>query len=281
VRLLGPIVGAAGSRAAHVIAEIPRGVTPEIEVRRERRPAKPTSRPGRSGWTGTRVNVDPGKRTGGCVYRFTATSLDPRRTYRYRIVDRSTGEPLAGLDGRFRSPGTGAGPTRVVLVSCNKERAFTDGDIKQNVWRDLTDRIDADPTVRLVIHCGDQVYCDPVWEQASTEYYQHLEPLERERWLRRSTGVWRRRAREIYRATWSQLGRLGARVAYGDEGDNRYRILNGRPFFGRISGPINRRGYAVVTIDRNRPPTSRVSVRFRVERELGGVLEDTAPIVLG
>ncbi|MBI2839436.1 MAG: alkaline phosphatase family protein [Acidobacteria bacterium] len=64
---------------------------------------------------------------------------------------------------RLRLPPTDR-PPRVALVSCNGAFNYAPEDPRRNaLWRALGQEI-RQGKVDLVIHCGDQIYADPIWE---------------------------------------------------------------------------------------------------------------------
>lgn len=209
---LGPIVGIAGDQAIRVMAEPPPGVNPEIEVREESGPvARWTDEPGADGWTGPQVIASEHGIPGPGVHRFTLQNLDPAKAYRYRIRDIASGEPVAGFAGRFRPVPAELSdrPEGFALISCNKdhheEKRLTE-ELFRQPWRDLAAQIDADPSsLRFLLHAGDQVYCDSVWDPVYGAFQKAVGKATqkpRDEWIQSQKSGWETGFRQRYRQAW-------------------------------------------------------------------------------
>jgi phosphodiesterase/alkaline phosphatase D-like protein len=203
---LGPLVGAGDDGAVHVVAELPPGVRPALQVREDDAAGRWTDEPGDAGWSGAPAGTTDHQRLGdGWVHRFTVAGLDPGRAYRYRWIDRRTGGEIDGLRGRFRPAPPGLlEPCSLIVTSCNKRQAYPRA-AYEHVWEELAAHLDRDPSIRLLLHLGDQVYCDKAWDPVWEEYREQAFLLPRKKkqeWYECQKPLWTRRYRRIYRQSW-------------------------------------------------------------------------------
>lgn len=200
---IGPVLGVAGANAVSVLIESDR--EPTIEVREEPAPAKRTEEPGQTGWDGRAVEgVAFAPVEGhGALHRAVASGLNASRYYRYRV---RTGTRIVG-QGRFRPvAATASDEMGFILLSCNKPAA-SPPDQYAHMWRELARVLDEDPSIRFLIHAGDQVYCDAVWDPVSDAYRKRFpgaaRQSEKEAWYASQTPGWRAGYRAFYEEAWS------------------------------------------------------------------------------
>jgi len=213
--MLGPIVGVADD-GVRILFEADDARALELEVAAERDPSprdqgsRWTDPPEDGSWEpvpGVRVRRD---RLEGQVTRFLITGLDDHRAYRYRVFDRDRRQPVPGALGRFRPTPLHADGARqaFLLVSCNKIDAYPASVRQQRydrMWERLAQEIDRDPSIRFVLHAGDQVYCDAAWDPVSTEFQKAVgkQPMRRrEAWYAAQRPLWMMRYRERYVEAW-------------------------------------------------------------------------------
>ncbi len=203
---IGPLVGTADDGAVRLVAELRPGIRPALEVREEEAVDRWTGVPGDGGWSGAPAGSADHRRLGhGWVHQFTVRGLDPGRAYRYRWIDRQTGGEIEGFRGRFRPPPVRLSePCSLILTSCNKEEAYERPEY-EHVWRQLAAHLDRDRSIRLLVHVGDQVYCDRAWDPVWDEYRGQafrLPTKQREQWYAAQKHRWTRRYRRVYRLSW-------------------------------------------------------------------------------
>ena len=106
------------------------------------------------------------------LFSFKFENLNDYKSYEYRFFLLS-GEPLdigdglTGEDCRFRVLGKNAGDKSFVLMSCHNpfEKEEGSADEGWTAWKQLSEHLQKDKTVRLLVLAGDQLYNDDFEEE--------------------------------------------------------------------------------------------------------------------
>lgn len=153
--VVGPFVGALGARKVRICLGLPGSDHETVTCSLT------------AGDTGERMLESRSSHGELRVFAFDFEDLDPQTWYRYALS--VGGEPLdlEGLEAedlRFRPIGEAGDDDGFVLLSCHNPFELKHGD-GWAMWRRLLERLEADPSIRLLVLGGDQVYHDTVERQ--------------------------------------------------------------------------------------------------------------------
>ncbi|GEM_PF-6983174 len=204
---IGPIVGLGGANSARILLEVDsKNNDPKLVLQTDNEPGKLTDPP--------IINLQeksidaPYERRQlyGRGYLFSLSNLDEKVCYKFGFMNGTGKAVLPGSTGRFRTvPAVMTEPVSFILTSCNNYDAYNDIAMYAHIWDDLAELIENDPSIRMIIHSGDQVYCDKVWDTATENYFNDTRGMARKQkreWCERHAGIWTQKYRGVYREAW-------------------------------------------------------------------------------
>jgi phosphodiesterase/alkaline phosphatase D-like protein len=136
------------------------------------------------------------------VYEITGLWTDTEYGFAFEPEDPGRKGPWS-----FRTLPSRPGRGAIAIVSCNRSQLYrAEPELGDRLWRDLREQIDP-LEIQAVLHVGDQVYADGVWDTIASA---HLERITRrvmsrsaiEQWCDENQAAWLESYRDLYRQAW-------------------------------------------------------------------------------
>ncbi|MBC8647359.1 MAG: alkaline phosphatase family protein [Thermoanaerobaculia bacterium] len=144
-----------------------------------------------------------GSHSAAGVFRLEGLEPDRLQTFEFEPEDEGRAGPFA-----FTTLASQPAPGAIALLSCHSWRVLrADPSASEQVWGDLYTQI-TPRRIQAVLHAGDQVYADGIWDAISTAHLARnagaaLPRRKTDEWCSANRSRWLELYRNLYRDSWA------------------------------------------------------------------------------